>query len=196
MRVSKIERKTKETSIALSLNLDGSCQGEISTGVGFFDHMMELFLKHSNFDFSVKCVGDTQVDAHHSVEDIGICLGKCFLEALGDKKGITRYASILLPMDETLIMCACDISGRGYLNFDVKFADDYKVGDFDTELVEEFFMAFTREAGITLHIKKEYGTNVHHIIEGIFKAFARVLRMAVAIDEKNKDVIPSSKGSL
>ena len=206
MRNCLIERKTNETDIKLFIDLDGNGQGKVDTGCGFFNHMMELFLVHSNFNGEIFCRGDIQVDYHHTVEDIGIALGQAFLKALGDKKGITRYADIILPMDETLIMCAVDISGRGYLNYDVpiesaKVTDDGEVkqkavGDFDTELIEEFFIAFARESKVTLHFKKLYGKNTHHIIEGVFKAFARVLRKAVKIDQDNKDAVPSSKGVL
>ena len=205
MRSSEIKRKTAETNITLSLSLDGTGASKIDSGCGFLDHMLTLFAKHGRFDLNVKCKGDVQVDYHHTVEDVGIALGQAVLNALGDKKGITRYADIILPMDESLIMCAIDVSGRGYLNFDVelpsaKVYDDEeskvkKVGDFDTELIEEFFIAFTREAKVTLHFKKLYGKNTHHIIEGVFKSFARVLKKAVAIDPTQKG-IPSSKGVL
>ncbi len=193
MRTANIERKTKETDITLSLNLDGTGKYEINSGCGFLDHMLTLFTAHSGYDLSVKCKGDVEVDYHHTVEDIAISLGEAFLRALGDKKGIYRYGDVILPMDETLIMCAIDISGRDYLGFDVAIPS-YKVGDFDTELCEEFFSAFTRAARVTLHIRKIAGTNSHHIIEGIFKAFARTLAKATAIDEKKKDIIPSTKG--
>jgi imidazoleglycerol-phosphate dehydratase len=193
MRVGKIERKTNETDISLSLCLDGKGEHQINTGCGFFDHMLTLFASHSGYDLNVFCKGDVEVDYHHTVEDIGIALGQAFFAALGDKKGICRYGDIILPMDETLILCALDISGRDYLAFDSSFPSS-KVGDFDTELCEEFFRAFVRCAGITLHIKKMAGTNTHHIIEGIFKAFARALAKATKIDESKKDVIPSSKG--
>ena len=193
MRVGKIERKTNETNITLSLCLDGKGENQINTGCGFFDHMLTLFASHSGYDLNVYCKGDVEVDYHHTVEDVGIALGQAFFAALGDKKGICRYGDIILPMDETLILCALDISGRDYLAFDSSFPSS-KVGDFDTELCEEFFRAFVRCAGITLHIKKMAGTNTHHIIEGIFKAFARALAKATKIDESKKDVIPSSKG--
>ena len=193
MRKANIVRKTNETDIQLSLCLDGKGEGNIDTGCGFLNHMLTLFSKHGRFDLDVKCVGDTDVDYHHTAEDIAICLGKAFAEAIGDKKGITRYADIILPMDEALIMCALDISGRGglYFNLDIPAA---KVGDFDTELCEEFFRAFVRESGITLHIRQLAGSNSHHIIEGTFKAVARVLSKGVSIDEKYKDEIPSTKG--
>ena len=195
MRTSTIKRNTEETKIELSLNLDGKGESKIDTGCGFFDHMLTLFAKHSKIDLDVTCKGDINVDYHHTVEDIGIVLGKALLEALGDKKGINRYADTILPMDESLILTAIDISGRSYLGFDVVFPTE-KIGDFDTELVEEFFMALTRCAEITLHIKKMAGENSHHIAEGIFKSFARTLRNAVALDENFKDQLPSTKGVL
>lgn len=193
MRKANIVRKTNETDIQLSLCLDGKGEGNIDTGCGFLNHMLTIFSKHGRFDLDVKCVGDTDVDYHHTAEDIAICLGKAFAEALGDKKGILRYADITLPMDEALIMCALDISGRGglYFSLDIPAA---RVGDFDTELCEEFFRAFVRESGITLHIRQLAGSNSHHIIEGTFKAVARVLSKSVSIDEKYKDEIPSTKG--
>ena len=193
MRTAQIARKTAETDIALSLNLDGSGKGIIDTGCGFLDHMLTLFSKHAHYDLSVKCVGDTNVDYHHTVEDIGICLGKAFFEALSDKKGICRYGDKTIPMDEALILCAVDISGRDYLGYALDIPA-YKVGDFDTELVQEFFMAFVREAKITLHIRQICGVNSHHIIEGAFKAVARALSYATSIDEKFKEEIPSTKG--
>ena len=195
MRTSTIKRNTEETKIELSLNLDGKGESKIDTGCGFFDHMLTLFSKHSKIDLDVTCKGDINVDYHHTVEDIGIVLGKALLEALGDKKGINRYADTILPMDESLILTAIDVSGRSYLGFDVVFPTE-KIGDFDTELVEEFFMALTRCAEITLHIKKMAGENSHHIAEGIFKSFARSLRTAIAIDENFKDQLPSTKGVL
>ncbi len=195
MRTSTIKRNTEETKIELTLNLDGKGESKINTGCGFFDHMLTLFSKHSKIDLDVTCNGDVNVDYHHTVEDIGIVLGKAILEALGDKKGINRYADTILPMDESLILSAIDISGRSYLGFDVVFPTQ-KIGDFDTELVEEFFMALTRCAEITLHIKKMAGENSHHIAEGIFKSFARSLRTAVALDENFKDQLPSTKGVL
>lgn len=193
MREAKLERKTNETDIKLSVCLDGKGNGEIDTGCGFLNHMLTLFAKHSRFDLSVKCVGDTEVDYHHTTEDIAITLGKAILTALGDKKGIMRYGDIILPMDEALIMCAVDISGRGgaYLDLDIPAS---KVGDFDTELTNEFLVAFAREAGITMHIRQICGANSHHIIEGVFKALAKTLAKCVAIDEKFKDEIPSTKG--
>lgn len=195
MRTSTITRNTEETKITLSLNLDGKGYSKIDTGCGFFDHMLTLFSKHSKIDLEIACDGDINVDYHHTVEDIGIVLGKAIFEALGDKKGINRYSDTILPMDESLILTAIDISGRSYLGFDVLFKSE-KIGDFDTELVEEFFMALTRTAEITLHIKKMAGENSHHIAEGIFKSFARSLRTAVAIDEAFKDELPSTKGVL
>lgn len=195
-RISEVKRKTDETDVSLTLNLDGSGIYSISSGVRFLDHMLELFAKHGSFDLTLRCIGDVDVDCHHSVEDIGICLGKAFEAALGDKRGICRYGDIILPMDETLILCAADISGRSFLNFGVTFPDEYKVGDMDTEAIEEFFRAFVSNAGIALHVKKLEGSNVHHIIEGIFKAFARAMRRAVAYDFKNSDALPSTKGTL
>jgi imidazoleglycerol-phosphate dehydratase len=195
MRTSTIKRNTEETKIELSLNLDGKGESKIDTGCGFLDHMLTLFSKHSKIDLDVTCKGDINVDYHHTVEDIGIVLGKALLEALGDKKGINRYADTILPMDESLILTAIDVSGRSYLGFDVVFPTE-KIGDFDTELVEEFFMALTRCGEITLHIKKMAGENSHHIAEGIFKSFARSLRVAVALDENFKDQLPSTKGVL
>ncbi len=195
MRTSEIKRDTAETKIALTLNLDGTGESEIDTGCGFLDHMLTLFAKHGRFDLTVKCDGDVEVDDHHTVEDIGICLGKAFSEAVGDKKGIVRYGNFILPMDEALILCAVDISGRDYLSYDLDIPTE-KVGTFDTELVEEFMLAFTRNSDITLHIIQLNGTNSHHIIEGTFKCLARTLRQAVNIDEKFKEEIPSTKGVL
>ncbi|MBQ8546001.1 MAG: imidazoleglycerol-phosphate dehydratase HisB [Clostridia bacterium] len=193
MREAKIERATKETDIKLSLNLDGKGENEINTGCGFLDHMLTLFSRHSRIDLNVYCKGDTDVDYHHTTEDIAICLGKAIKDALGDKKGINRYDDVILPMDESLILCAVDISGRGGLYYTLNIPS-YRVGDFDTELCEEFFMALARESGITIHLRSLAGTNSHHIIEGTFKAFARALKTAVAVDEKYKDEIPSTKG--
>ena len=193
MRSAGLERKTSETQIKLSLDIDGSGTSEISSGIGFLDHMLTLFAKHSGFNLEVSCTGDTYVDDHHSCEDIGIVLGSALREALGDKRGISRYGDIILPMDEALILCACDVSGRSCLVFDADFPTE-KIGSFDTELVQEFFEAFTRSSGITLHIRKLSGANSHHIAEGIFKAFARCLAKACGIDEKRKDEIPSTKG--
>ena len=195
MRKANIERKTAETDIKLSLNLDGTGKSNINSGCGFLDHCLTLFAKHGSFDLEVKCIGDINVDYHHTVEDIGICLGDAFKDAIGNMKGICRYGNMLLPMDEALILCAIDISGRSYLNYDVNIPTA-KVGDFDTELAWEFFIAFTRRANITLHLKQLEGKNSHHIIEGSFKAFARALKEAVKIDETKKDEIPSTKGVL
>ena len=195
MRKSSITRNTSETQITLSLMLDGKGESTINTGVGFLDHMLTLFAKHSRFDLEVVCKGDTNVDFHHSAEDIGIVLGKALREALGNMKGITRYADITLPMDEALILCAVDISGRDYLNYNVTYPAS-KIGDFDTELIEEFLLGFVRNAGITLHVSRLFGTNCHHIAEGIFKALARVMKDAVKIDSNYKDEIPSTKGVL
>ena len=195
MRTAEIMRKTAETDIELYLNLDGDGKSVIDTGCGFLDHMLTLFAKHGKFSLNCSCKGDTQVDYHHTVEDIGIALGTAFGKALGDKKGIVRYGQCVLPMDESLILSAVDISGRGYLAFDLEVPTQ-RVGDFDTELLEEFFIAFARKAEITLHIKKMAGVNSHHIIEGTFKSVARSLRMAASIDEAFKDEIPSTKGVL
>lgn len=195
MRDAIIERKTSETDIKLSLDLDGKGAGVIDTGVGFLDHMLTLFAKHGRFDLNVKCVGDTDVDFHHSVEDIGIALGKAFAQALGDKAGICRYGDIILPMDEALILAAIDISGRDFLNFDVEFTAD-KIGDFDTELVEEFWYGFVRNSGMTLHFKELNGINNHHIAEGCFKAAGRAIRKAVSVDPQLAGEIPSTKGVL
>ena len=193
MRKAEIKRDTKETRIELSLNLDGKGEGVIDTGCGFLDHMLTLFAKHARFDLDVKCDGDTCVDYHHSAEDIGICLGDALKKALGDMKGINRYADITLPMDESLVLCAVDISGRSYLNFDAEIPSQ-KIGDFDSELIEEFMYAFVRRSEITLHIIKLCGTNSHHIAEAIFKSLARVLKQACRIDKEFADEIPSTKG--
>ena len=193
MRTSTITRKTKETDITLSLTLEGSGKSNIDTGCGFLDHMFTLFASHGRFDLDITCKGDTEVDYHHTAEDIGICLGKAFFEALGDKKGITRYGSMILPMDEALIIAAVDLSGRDALGYALNIPTE-KVGDFDTELVEEFMIAFVRNAGITLHVKQLAGTNSHHIIEGAFKSVARSLSMASAIDPRFASEIPSTKG--
>jgi len=193
MRTSQIVRKTAETDIQLSLNIDGAGISNIDTGCGFLDHMLTLFAKHAHYDFSVKCVGDTDVDYHHTVEDVGICLGKAFYEALSDKKGINRYGDKIIPMDEALILCAVDISGRDYLSYALDIPA-YKVGDFDTELTQEFFMAFVREAKITLHIRQMAGVNSHHIIEGAFKAVARALSYATSVNAAYANEVPSTKG--
>lgn len=195
MRKVEIARKTGETDILLTLNLDGTGKSTIESGCGFLDHMLTLFAKHSGFDLAVKCKGDVEVDYHHTTEDVGIALGKAFFSALGDKKGITRYGDTMLPMDETLIRSAVDISGREYLAIDLDLPCA-KVGDFDTELCEEFWLAFVREAKVTLHITQLAGKNAHHIIEGVFKSVARTLGKAAAIDARRADEIPSTKGVL
>lgn len=195
MRKVSIERNTSETKISLCLNLDGSGKSDIQTGCGFLDHMLTLFSKHGRFDLDIKCNGDTEVDFHHTAEDIGIVLGQAILNALGDMKGITRYGYMVLPMDEALILTAVDISGRGLLRFDLDIKTE-KIGEFDTELIKEFFLAFVREAKITLHIKMLDGANSHHIAEGAFKSFARALSTAVKINEDYKNEIPSTKGML
>ena len=195
MRNAEIKRKTAETDISLFIELDGKGKSEIASGCGFLDHMLTLFSSHSRSDLKLTCKGDTQVDYHHTAEDIGIALGSAIKKAIGDKKGINRYGSFILPMDEALIMCAIDISGRSHLSYSLEIPTE-RVGDFDTELVEEFFEALTREAGITLHVKKLDGKNSHHIIEGAFKAFARALRIAVSIDPTLGDEVPSTKGVL
>ena len=195
MRTAQINRKTGETDISLTLNIDGTGKSKVATGCGFLDHMLTLFSRHGMFDLTITCDGDTYVDDHHSVEDIGICLGTAFRQALGDMAGINRYGSIILPMDEALIMAAVDISGRSYLGFDFQIPAQ-KVGTFDTELVEEFFLAFVRNANITLHLRQLAGTNSHHIIEGAFKAFGRVMRQAAALDPSLGGQIPSTKGVL
>lgn len=195
MRVSQVNRKTAETDIQLKLNIDGTGQSSISTGCGFLDHMLTLLARHGHFDLTISCVGDTYVDDHHTVEDIGLCLGTAFAEAIGDMRGINRYGNIILPMDESLILCALDISGRSFLSYELQIPTE-KVGLFDTQLIEEFFLAFIRKANVTLHIKQLSGSNSHHIIEGTFKSFARVLEQAVKINEAYKDEIPSTKGVL
>lgn len=195
MRNAYINRETAETAINLSVELDGNGLSSINTGCGFLDHMLTLFAKHGRFDLNVSCKGDTQVDDHHTVEDIGICLGKAFAQALGDKRGITRYGNMILPMDESLILSAVDISGRGGLYFALEIPTE-KVGTFDTELVKEFWIAFAQNANLTLHIRKLAGENSHHIIEGAFKSVARSLRQAVAIDASCAGEIPSTKGTL
>lgn len=195
MRTSNLMRNTKETQIQLSLNLDGTGKSEIQTDCGFLNHMLTLFSSHSRFDLTVVCTGDSEVDFHHTAEDIAITLGEVFTTCLGDKKGISRYGSMLLPMDEALIQVAVDISGRGLLVEDIAIKSP-KVGDFDTELCKEFLMALAREGGLNLHIQQIRGENAHHIIEGIFKGVARALRQAVAIDPKFANEIPSTKGVL
>ena len=193
MRISEINRKTAETDICLKINLDGRGESKIDSGCGFLDHMLTLFAKHGRFDLSVSCKGDTYVDDHHTVEDIGIALGDAFADALGDKKGIVRYGDTVLPMDETLILSAVDLSGRSYLGYGLEIPMQ-KVGTFDTELTEEFWLAFVRSAKCNLHINQLAGINSHHIIEGAFKSVARSLKAAVAIDNDFADDIPSTKG--
>ena len=193
MRTAEIIRKTAETDIMLTLNLDGTGKADIATGCGFLDHMLTLFAHHGCFDLTGKCKGDTWVDDHHTVEDVGICLGKAFSDALGEKRGITRYGSFLLPMDESLILSAVDISGRSYLGYDLQIPT-FKIGTFDTELVEEFFLAFVRNCPMSLHIRQLAGKNSHHIVEATFKGVARALKEAVATD--GSDTIPSTKGVL
>ena len=195
MRKAEIKRKTNETDIYAEINLDGRGEGKIHTGIGFLDHMLTLFARHGRFDLTVKCTGDLQVDGHHTVEDVGICLGKVFLQAVGEKRGICRYGYTVLPMDEALILTAVDLSGRAYLGYGLDIRAG-KVGDFDTELAEESFYAFVRSAECTLHVKQLSGSNAHHIIEGAFKSFARSLRSAVATESGFEDEIPSTKGVL
>ena len=195
MRTAEIKRTTAETDIVIKLNLDGRGASKISTGCGFLDHMLTLFARHGRFDLTVKCKGDTYVDYHHTAEDIGICLGKAFAAALGDKKGIRRYADTTLPMDEALILSAVDISGRGGCYYALEIPTE-KVGDYDTELDQEFWIAFAQNAGLTLHLRQLAGRNSHHILEGGFKSVARSLRTAVSIDPAFVDEIPSTKGML
>lgn len=195
MRKAEIRRATAETDIRLSIDLDGAGVSKIETGCGFLDHMLTLFARHGRFDLTVSCQGDTHVDYHHTVEDIGIVLGQAVAQALGDKRGITRYGSMLLPMDETLVLCAVDLSGRAMLRYHLEIPAQ-KVGDFDTELGEEFFWGFVRAAALTLHLRQLDGTNSHHILEATFKAFGRALRQAVSMDAAAADEIPSTKGSL
>lgn len=195
MRIAELKRNTAETQISVLLNLDGTGKSEIATGCGFLDHMLTLFSRHGRFDLNVTCQGDTQVDYHHTTEDIGIALGTAFSQALGEKRGICRYGDTILPMDEALILTAVDISGRSFLGFELPIPTE-KVGDFDTELVEEFWLAFVRKAECTLHFKELAGSNSHHIIEGAFKSAARSLKKAVLIDPVYADEIPSTKGVL
>ena len=195
MRTAEVIRNTNETRIALTLNLDGSGAADIRTGVGFLDHMLTLFSHHGRFDLTLSCDGDTWVDDHHTTEDIGIALGEAFAKALGEKRGIARYGSTILPMDEALILTALDLSGRAHVSYDLAILTE-KVGTFDTELVEEFFQAFARSAAVTLHVKQLAGTNSHHIIEGAFKSFARSLKAAVRIGPDLAGEIPSTKGTL
>ena len=194
-RTAEILRNTAETQITLKLDLDGKGTAFVDTGIGFLDHMLTLFARHGNFDLEVTCKGDLNVDFHHSTEDIGICLGMAFSQALGNMSGITRYGNIILPMDEALILCVADVSGRSYLSYELSIPAE-KVGTFDTELTEEFFLAFTRKAGMTLHLRQLAGTNSHHIIEGAFKAFGRTMKQAVSHDASQEGRIPSTKGVL
>ncbi|MBQ7155078.1 MAG: imidazoleglycerol-phosphate dehydratase HisB [Synergistaceae bacterium] len=193
MRAGEIIRNTKETQITLRLELDGTGRSEIATGCGFLDHMLTLFAAHGRFDLNVKCRGDYHVDFHHTTEDVGICLGQAFARALGSKKGITRYGSFILPMDEALILTAIDFSGRAYLGWEMNITAQ-KVGDFDTELAQEFWLGFTRNALCTLHFRQMAGTNAHHIIEGAFKSAARAIAQAVRINPEYADEVPSTKG--
>lgn len=193
-RMANIKRYTTETKIDLFLDIDGEGRYDVDTGCGFLNHMLELFARHGNFNLNVKCQGDIDVDYHHTTEDTGIALGEAFVKALGDKRGILRYGDIILPMDETLIMVAVDLGGRAYLDFSEVFIPAQKVGDFDTELVKEFMLAFTRTLGANIHIRQLAGENSHHIIEGIFKALSRALAKASTIDERNSGKIPSTKG--
>lgn len=195
MRKAVIERRTAETDIKLVLNIDGSGVSNINSGCGFLDHMLTLFAKHGRFDLDISCKGDVSVDYHHTTEDIGICLGQAFSEALSDRKGINRYGSVIIPMDEALVLASVDISGRGYLGYTFAIPTD-KVGDFDTELAKEFWLAFIRTSECTLHLKQLDGENSHHIIECTFKAAARALRQAAAVDADFPDDIPSTKGVL
>jgi len=195
MRSASIKRDTKETQITLSIDLDGTGKSELATGCGFLDHMLTLFARHGDFDLTVSCNGDTEVDYHHTVEDIGICLGQAFTQALGDKRGINRYGQFLLPMDETLVLCACDLSGRDYLGWAVTLPAA-KVGDFDTELAKEFWLGFVRNCPMALHFRMFSGDNTHHVIEAMFKGMARALKEAVAIDPRHAGEIPSTKGVL
>ncbi len=195
MRKGTVKRRTKETNVEVEVDLDGAGRAQVATGIGFLDHMLDLLARHSRIDITVKAKGDLHVDHHHTTEDVGIALGQAMKQALGNLKGITRYADVHVPMDEALTRVALDISGRPFLAFKAEFVRD-KVGSFDTELVQEWFQAFATNAGITLHVETLYGTNDHHISESCFKALARALRAAVAIDERAKDEVPSTKGSL
>ncbi|WP_455580525.1 imidazoleglycerol-phosphate dehydratase HisB [Dysosmobacter sp.] len=195
MRTAVIERTTGETQISLTLTLDGTGKSQVDSGVGFLDHMLTLFARHGDFDLCLTCRGDTQVDFHHSVEDIGICLGQAFTKALGEKRGITRYGQFLLPMDETLVLCAVDLSGRDYLGWAVELPSA-RVGEFDTELAKEFFLAFVRACPSSVHIRELAGENTHHILEAVFKGMGRALREAVALDGRHLQDIPSTKGTL
>ena len=195
MRTATIQRDTRETQIRLSLDLDGAGKADVATGCGFLDHMLELFARHGDLDLTVTCRGDTQVDFHHSVEDVGICLGKAFQEALGDKRGLVRYGQSLLPMDEALVLCACDLSGRDHLGWAVDLPAA-KVGDLDTELIREFWLGFVRNCPGSIHIRQLAGENTHHILEAVFKGMGRALKMAAAPDRNHLDEIPSTKGVL
>ncbi len=195
MRTAEIKRKTNETDISLKLSLDGTGKSDINSGCGFLDHMLTLFSRHGSFDLELSCIGDTQVDYHHTVEDIGIALGQAFTKALGDKRGISRYGSSILPMDEVLMLCAIDISGRSHLGYQVSF-NSPTIGDFNTELVKEFMLGMVRNLPMALHFKEFDGENAHHVAEAMFKAMARALAVAVSIDEKHKNEIPSTKGVL
>ncbi len=195
MRRATIQRQTKETVISVDINLDGSGQADISTGIGFFDHMLDQIARHSLVDLTIKATGDLHIDMHHTVEDVGIALGQAFREALGDKRGIVRYADVHLPMDETMTRVALDFSGRAFLVFNSLFSRS-KIGEFDTELVREFFQAFAINAAMTLHIETLYGVNNHHIAESAFKGLARALRIAVSVDPRQQDRVPSTKGIL
>ena len=195
MRAISIQRDTAETKIMLTLNLDGTGKAKVETGCGFLDHMLTLFARHGDFDLAVGCQGDTEVDYHHTVEDIGITLGAAFTKCLGDKRGINRYGQFLLPMDETLVLCACDLSGRDYLGWSVDLPAA-KVGDFDTELAKEFWLGFVRNCPASIHIREIAGENTHHILEATFKGMGRTLKMAVAMDPKHANEIPSTKGVL
>ena len=195
MRRATIQRQTKETGISVSVDLDGTGIADISTGIGFFDHMLDQIARHSLVDLAIKATGDLHIDMHHTVEDVGIALGQAFREALGDKRGIVRYADVHLPMDETLTRVALDFSGRAFLVFNTPFSQS-KIGEFDTELVREFFQAFAINAALTLHVETLYGTNNHHIAESCFKGLARALRLATAVDPRQQDRVPSTKGTL
>ncbi|WP_295764490.1 imidazoleglycerol-phosphate dehydratase HisB [uncultured Oscillibacter sp.] len=195
MRTATIQRDTRETQIRLSLDLDGAGKADVATGCGFLDHMLELFARHGDLDLTVTCRGDTQVDFHHSVEDVGICLGKAFQEALGDKRGLVRYGQSLLPMDEALVLCACDLSGRDHLGWAVDLPAA-KVGDLDTELIREFWLGFVRNCPGSIHIRQLAGENTHHILEAIFKGMGRTLKAAVRLDPKHLHEVPSTKGVL
>lgn len=196
MRTAQVKRKTNETDITLRLDLDGEGNYDIATGCGFFDHMLQQFARHGGFDIRLECRGDIEVDCHHTVEDCGIALGTAFAQALGDKRGISRYGWAALPMDEALVLCAADISGRTAVNFDVAFPGEYRLGDMDAELVKEFFLAFARACPMALHFKKLYGENNHHVAECAFKAFAKVMAQAVSIDPRRADRLPTTKGTL